>query len=154
MPSITNMVGLPLFVSTRFQVLFHSPSGVLFTFPSRYWFTIDRDEYLALPRGRGRFPQDFTCPVVLTCCDIRTGKLSRTGLSPSLVVRSRRLPLTLPFSYLTQPLSPLAGKERTQNSLCRLLSLVATVQPSSPNADRLTDEKFWLLPFRSPLLRE
>ena len=32
--------GLRLFVGTRFQVLFHSPSGVLFTFPSRYWFTI------------------------------------------------------------------------------------------------------------------
>ena len=27
-------------VSTRFQVLFHSPLGVLFTFPSRYWFAI------------------------------------------------------------------------------------------------------------------
>ena len=32
--------GLPLFVSTRFQVLFHSPPGVLFTFPSQYCFTI------------------------------------------------------------------------------------------------------------------
>ena len=31
---------LPLIVSTRFQILFHSPSGVLFTFPSRYLFTI------------------------------------------------------------------------------------------------------------------
>ena len=30
---------LPL-VGYRFQVLFHSPSGVLFTFPSRYFFTI------------------------------------------------------------------------------------------------------------------
>ena len=28
---------LPLLVSTRFQVLFHSPPGVLFTFPSRYY---------------------------------------------------------------------------------------------------------------------
>ena len=28
---------LPLLVSTRFQVLFHSPPGVLFTFPSRYF---------------------------------------------------------------------------------------------------------------------
>lgn len=34
--------GLRLIVSTRFQVLFHSPPGVLFTFPSRYWFTIGR----------------------------------------------------------------------------------------------------------------
>src|SRR5699024_10296720 len=38
MPSPIN--GLRLLVSARFQVLFHSPSGVLFTFPSRYWFTI------------------------------------------------------------------------------------------------------------------
>ena len=33
-------LALPLLVSTRFQVLFHSPPGVLFTFPSRYYFTI------------------------------------------------------------------------------------------------------------------
>jgi len=31
---------LRLIVGMRFQVLFHSPLGVLFTFPSRYWFTI------------------------------------------------------------------------------------------------------------------
>ena len=29
--------GLPLLVNTGFQVLFHSPPGVLFTFPSRYY---------------------------------------------------------------------------------------------------------------------
>ena len=28
--------GLPQLVGTGFQVLFHSPPGVLFTFPSRY----------------------------------------------------------------------------------------------------------------------
>src|SRR5699024_1891693 len=33
-------IALRLLVGTRFQVLFHSPAGVLFTFPSRYWFTI------------------------------------------------------------------------------------------------------------------
>ena len=31
---------LCVLVNTGFQVLFHSPSGVLFTFPSRYCFTI------------------------------------------------------------------------------------------------------------------
>ena len=31
---------LRLLVGARFQVLFHSPPGVLFTFPSRYWSTI------------------------------------------------------------------------------------------------------------------
>ena len=34
--AVTTHVWLRLLVSTRFQVLFHSPSGVLFTFPSRY----------------------------------------------------------------------------------------------------------------------
>ena len=33
-------VVLCLLVGTRFQVLFHSPFGVLFTFPSRYLFAI------------------------------------------------------------------------------------------------------------------
>ena len=32
--------GLRLLVGARFQVLFHSPPGVLFTFPSRYWCAI------------------------------------------------------------------------------------------------------------------
>src|SRR5664279_5396669 len=49
---------LPLLVGTRFQVLFHSPSGVLFTFPSRYSFTIGRQEYLALDGGPPRFPHE------------------------------------------------------------------------------------------------
>ena len=47
------------------SVLFHSPHGVLFTFPSRYLFTIGRQKYLALEGGPPRFRQDFTCPVVL-----------------------------------------------------------------------------------------
>ncbi len=39
---------LPLFVGIRFQVLFHIPLGVLFTFPSRYWFAIGRWVVLSL----------------------------------------------------------------------------------------------------------
>ena len=33
----TRSLALPLLVNTGFQVLFHSPPGVLFTFPSRYY---------------------------------------------------------------------------------------------------------------------
>ena len=33
----TRSLALPLLVSIRFQILFHSPPGVLFTFPSRYY---------------------------------------------------------------------------------------------------------------------
>ena len=45
--------------------LFHSPLGVLFTFPSRYWYAIGGQGYLALEGGPPDFPQDFPCPVVL-----------------------------------------------------------------------------------------
>ena len=39
---------LPPLVGTRFQVLFHSPPGVLFTFPSRYSCTIGRGRVFSL----------------------------------------------------------------------------------------------------------
>ena len=52
-------------MSTWFQGLFHPPLGVLFTFPSRYLFTIGRLKYLALESGLPSFPQDCTCLVVL-----------------------------------------------------------------------------------------
>ena len=34
------LIVLPQIVDTGFQVLFHSPPGVLFTFPSQYFFSI------------------------------------------------------------------------------------------------------------------
>src|SRR3990167_2381543 len=37
--------------------LFHRPSGLLFTFPSRYLFTIGLEKYLDLPVSTGGFPQ-------------------------------------------------------------------------------------------------
>ena len=60
----TRMV-LPQFVNTGFQVLFHSPPGVLFTFPSQYYALSVTKEYLALRGGPRSFPQDFSCLVVL-----------------------------------------------------------------------------------------
>ncbi|KAJ3674026.1 hypothetical protein LUZ60_006018 [Juncus effusus] len=41
---------LPLLGSSRFHVLFHSPMGVLFTFPSRYYFAIGHPEVFSLAR--------------------------------------------------------------------------------------------------------
>src|SRR5687767_13248178 len=41
-------IRLPPLVGTRFQVLFHSPPGVLFTFPSRYSCTIGRGRVFSL----------------------------------------------------------------------------------------------------------
>ena len=56
---------LPVLVNIGFQVLFHSPPGVLFTFPSRYCPLSVTREYLALGDGPPCFPQSFTCSVVL-----------------------------------------------------------------------------------------
>ena len=53
------------FVGTGFQVLFHSPPGVLFTFPSQYYPLSVTREYLALRGGPRIFPQNSSCFVVL-----------------------------------------------------------------------------------------
>lgn len=52
-------------MSARFQVLFHSPPGVLFTIPSRYSSAIGHREVFRRPSGLGRFTQDSTGPVLL-----------------------------------------------------------------------------------------
>ena len=57
--------GVPQLVNTGFQVLFHSPPGVLFTFPSQYYALSVTKEYLALRGGPRSFPQGFPCLVVL-----------------------------------------------------------------------------------------
>ena len=82
---------LLLFVCTRFQDLFHSPSGVLFAFPSRYWCTIGGKAYLALGGGPPRFPQGSSCPVVLGF-HIERSLLPLRGSHPLWRSRSRQLP--------------------------------------------------------------
>ena len=75
---------LRLFVNTGFQVLFHSPPGVLFTFPSRYCFTIGRQFVFSLGRWSSRLPTGFLVPRGT----LDTGPslhLSHTGLLPSAV---------------------------------------------------------------------
>ena len=71
--------GLRLLVRTQFQDLFHSPSGVLLTFPSRYLFTIDRKIYLALEGGPSSFNQGFTCPGLLDTIDDKVASLCVPG---------------------------------------------------------------------------
>jgi hypothetical protein len=71
--------GLRLLVRAQFQVLFHSHSWVLFTFPSRYLFSIDRKIYLALGGGPPSFSQGFTCPDLLDKTNIRLAKLCVPG---------------------------------------------------------------------------
>ena len=56
---------LPQLVDTGFQVLFHSPPGVLFTFPSQYYALSVTKKYLALRGGPRSFRQGFSCLVLL-----------------------------------------------------------------------------------------
>ena len=50
---------LSLLVSTRFQVLFHSPPGVLFTFPSRYCSSIGHQVVFRVGGWSPQFPTGF-----------------------------------------------------------------------------------------------
>lgn len=122
-------MGLRLLVGDWFQVLFHSPPGVLFTFPSRYWFAIGGQEYLALEGGPPEFPQGFSCPGVLGWQG-RASLRSATGLSPSLVPLSNGVRVAKRF------LTRCAG--------CRPHSLLPRPQPS--NAGRLDTELVWADP--------
>ena len=80
---------LPQLVSAGFQVLFHSPPGVLFTFPSRYCFTIGHQVVFSLwgwsPIFHTRFPVSRT-----TLDTTMSFDFSLTRLSLSLVCFSKQ----------------------------------------------------------------
>ena len=63
--TISRFDALYVLVGAGFQVLFHSPPGVLFTFPSQYYSLSVTREYLGLEGGPPDFPRGFTCPAVL-----------------------------------------------------------------------------------------
>ena len=75
---------LRLLVGARFQVLFHSPLGVLFTFPSRYSFAIGHRRVLSLGGWSPLIPTGFH--VSGGTWDAARGprQVSRTGLSPCI----------------------------------------------------------------------
>ena len=82
--TISHIDVLYVLVSTRFQVLFHSPPGVLFTFPSQYCYTIGHWVVFRLGGWSPHVPTGFHVSggTLDTACSIC---LSFTGLSPSLV---------------------------------------------------------------------
>ena len=85
--------GLLLFVCMRFQDLFHSPPGVLFTFPSQYWFTIGRSRVFSLGGWSPHLQTGFLVSRPTCRKPSLTDPISRTGLSPSVAGLSR------PFRY-------------------------------------------------------
>ena len=91
------LLALSLLVNTGFQVLFHSPPGVLFTFPSRYYALSVTNSYLGLGGGQSRLPTGFlvSCGTLVSA---RRLTFSRKGLLPSLAGLSN--PLLLRSSVL------------------------------------------------------
>ena len=84
---------LCVLVNTRFQVLFHSPPGVLFTFPSQYCSTIGHQVVFRLGGWSPRIPIGFHVPdgTLDTASQLH---ISPTGLSPSSVG------FPTPFEYI------------------------------------------------------
>jgi hypothetical protein len=111
---------------------------VLFTFPSRYWFAIGRQEYLALDGGPPGFPHEETFHVVL-----RDMTGSRIAFTYGAVTLSGG------------PFQAASANEPICNSLRE--SQLPLVSPTTPRLQRLrpiTQPRFGLLRFRSPLLTE
>ena len=73
-----------MLVGSRFHVLFHSPPGVLFTFPSRYCFAIGHTGVFSLTRWSSLIHTEFH-ELRATRDTVRLVKFSITGLSPSMV---------------------------------------------------------------------
>ena len=129
--------GVPQLVNTGFQVLFHSPPGVLFTFPSQYYALSVTKEYLALrggPRAIGH-----------------QGVFSLTGWSPLLqsrfLVSRPTLDPAVPSFFSRTGLSPSpAGFSKT-------IPVRSKDHVRGPNPS-MHARWFGLFPFRSPLLRK
>ena len=77
-----------MLVGTGFQVLFHSPPGVLFTFPSQYSFAIGLTGVFSLTGWSRRIRAEFLVFRV-TQDTTKLQLASITGLSPSMAVLSR-----------------------------------------------------------------
>src|SRR3954454_3955311 len=126
-------------VGTRFQVLFHSPPGVLFTFPSRYLSAIGHQGVFRLSGWSRQIHTEFHG--LGATWETRPGDVvfSCTGLSPSTATPSRGLPLTRTLSHSPSP------RQEEQDG------------PTTPTTQRLpaiTCNRFSLIRFRSPLLTE
>ena len=126
---------------------------MLFTFPSRYLFTIDLKKYLVLGHSRPGFVRDFTSPAVLKICYRRViipfayGAITRSGRAFQLASTRK---LLLFYLYLT-----LLGSD---NNYLATPNKHMDPAPSiylSTEVNQYTQFiRFRLFPFRSPLLRE
>ena len=89
--TISHLNVLYLLVNIGFQVLFHSPPGVLFTFPSRYCSSIGHQVVFRVGGWSPQLPTGFHVSGG-TLDPVAQPSLSDTGLSPAMAG------LPIPFS--------------------------------------------------------
>ena len=82
--TISRLKSLYLLVNIGFQVLFHSPPGVLFTFPSRYCSSIGHQVVFRLGGWSPRLPTGFLVSGG-TLDPALSISFSLTGLLPTMV---------------------------------------------------------------------
>ena len=87
-----SLIVLSPFVNAGFQVLFHSPPGVLFTFPSRYSFAIGQTGIFRLTQRSGRIRTGFHGTRATWETRSADHARSGTGPSPSAARYSTRFP--------------------------------------------------------------
>ena len=102
-------------------MLFHSPPGVLFTFPSQYYTLSVTEEYLALRGGPRSFHQGSTCLDVLWI-PLLSFQISLTGLSPSLA----GFPKTILLRLMNHFRGPNPGMHASRFGLFRFRSPLLT----------------------------
>ena len=128
---------LRLLVGARFQVLFHSPLGVLFTFPSRYWFAIGHRVVFSLGGWSPQLQTGFHVP------------------GPTWDILSRKTQFRIRGSH---PLWPAFPCRFATVFFCNLVPEGSSghkiPQPPDGNACRLHASGFGLVRFRSPLLAQ
>jgi hypothetical protein len=125
-------------VGTRFQVLFHSPPGVLFTFPSRYLSAIGHQGVFRLTRWSWQIHTGFLGPRATWEHPREAAPFRLRGCHP--LRRAIQDPSTMTRLSHSPPL-----RQQRQKG------------PTTPTTQRLpaiTRDRFSLFRFRSPLLTE
>ncbi len=130
--------GLRRIVSSRFQVLFHSPPGVLFTFPSRYLSAIGHQVVFRLSKWSCQIHTGFHGPRATREHSKETMPFHLRDYHP---LRSgiQTCSTTTRFSHSLQPRQQLSEGPTT---------------PHTQPLPGLTCTRFSLIRFRSPLLTE
>ena len=130
---------LRLLVGTRFQVLFHSPLGVLFTFPSRYWYAIGQTGMLRLTQRSGLIHAGFH--EARATWDNTIGRRLTSRYGAGTLYGQAFKPVPLASRFMT-PARPVGTGTRDPTT------------PATQPPTGITRNRFGLIRFRSPLLTE